>query len=800
MKNSCFRFLPTLCGILFFARLVTAAPVVTGPVQVFDLWKFFEEEKIDDTLDRADFVYLITALQGIVNRDQPRLYLLASLSLFDIEARRSTRKKSELEVTELDRFWLQHLLERGEIDQKALVETASLSDLLKVYQSEIKGLALWEVKVPATVNAALAAAGTRDLLPVSSGLGSGALRRYLTEHAPELAVRLDLTGQFQDGASGQKKQSGGIVYISTGSAKADVYLYLRKAFLESKEASPFYIYYNSDAAMWGARRKMYDAPLYGYLGDRNELQQNGMYNNDYWVAKRGLFADLYVWDDQPPNDDPGQATGTDFQVWNDLLEASYRLRQGEFGVVGGFVPWWIKYADEKHDGVSTEWRFIDLMTSYNLANDADAAFGLSNASFFMHLPPVAREKIPEPPAEVPALEDKTVYLAFFMMDYDGSAWLNQAAEAVYDAGGRGRVPLNWSVNPLLNDRVPHAYRHMVETRTPLDFFGIESDGVGYISPLRLLPGKRTGRIEESGVPFYERFAERYHERYRIGLTAFYVTPEYDQRWGEMAARVAPKGFGMNIPSPVREVAGTPAITFESFHVNEVKDLAGFVKRLHGESAAGEVGQTLFYPIRCILFPPYAIADLVEEARAEYPDAKVRVVDAFTFYRLRKQFLDIPLASEFRSAGEVTATPGKSGGLRPVVSNVHKDGYGRFGLENGEPPAWRLQSGGEQSRIFFQADPAFAQEYHLTTCRVTVEYQDHKSGELKAQYVRARKDGSPVSYVDATPKVALAGDGQRKSAEFELRDAHLVQGMHHRSDFCLTAPEGMKIYSVTLRPE
>ncbi len=557
------------------------------------------------------------------------------------------------------------------------------------------------------------------------------------------------------------------------------------------------MYYNSDAAMWTARRKMYAEEIYGHLGDRNELQQNGMFNNDYWVAKRGLFVDLYVWDDHAPNDDPDQPVGSDAKAWNDILETSYTQREGAFGVVGGFVPWWIKYADQTHDAVSTEWRFIDLMTSYNMANDADAAFGLSNASFFMHLPAIEREKIPPPPKDTPALRNQTVYLAFFMLDYDGSAWLNQAAEAIYDEEGRGRIPLNWAINPVLNDRIPQAFRYMIENRTPLDFFGIEGDGVGYISPYRLCPGRRIGRIKESGIPFYETFAKRYHERFAIGLTAFYVTPTYEKAWGEMAARLTPTGFGMNIPSPSLEVDGTPMMTLESFHVNEVADLERFVTRIHRDSAQGRVSETRFYPIRCILFPPYAVADIVESARSQYPDAKVEVVDAFTFYRLRSSWLKERLESPFRNLATLSASPEESSGLEPVVSNVSNDGYGRFGLAKGAPPAWILSGDRTKARLFFRVDPAFAQQNHLADVRVHVDYRDTTAGTLNLHYVRARKDGNPMSYVEANHTVNLSGSGERRTETFELPSAHFVQGMHHRSDFCVTAPEGTTIYSVTL---
>lgn len=642
MKLLCIQHIRLwLLAVIFFWALWSpahAASPAERPIYVFDVWKFFEQEKIEGTLDRVDFLYFIAALQGIANREQPRLYLIASLSLIDIEARRSVMKKEDIEVTELDEFWLRYLVASGDVKEESLVRTSSLAEVLSEFQDSVKGLVLWEMKVPATVNAALSAASAADLLPVASDLGTGKLREWIKANAGSLSPRLDLTGQFRPVEKGSKVSVGGIEFASTGSAKTDVYRFIHEAFLETKKVSPSYIYYNSDAIMWGARRHMYGGESYSHLGDRNELQHNGMFNNDYWVAKKGLFIDLYVWEDQAPNDDPNQAPGTDFETWNDILETSYTQRKGEFGIVGGFIPWWVKYVDEKHAAVPGEWRFIELMTSYNMGNDADAAFGLSNASFFMHLPAIARSKIPPPPETFPKLAKDTVYLAFFMLDYDGSAWLNQAAEAVYEAGGRGRVALNWTVNPVINERVPHAYRYMIENRTELDYFGMEGDGAAYISPYLLLEGRRLGRIQESGVPYYERYARKYHERYGVSITAFYITPKYDREWAEMAARLTPTGLGINIPVPVKQVDGTPIVSIPHFHIGKVEAFRNFIDGVFRDSQEGRPGQKHFLPLRCILVPPFVIADAVEAARKKYPQAKVEVVDAFTFFQLRREWL------------------------------------------------------------------------------------------------------------------------------------------------------------------
>ncbi len=765
-------------------------------IHVFDLWKFFENE-VESTEDRADFTYFITALQGIVNREKPRLYLRASLSLLDIETRHSTSGGKPIEVTDLDQFWLDYMIKSGDLEGRKIIENSALVDLLEIYKDEVEGLAIWEIKVPATVNAALAAAGSRNLLPVGSDMGSGLLKAWLKDNASWLNVKLDLTGKFMDSDPGGTFALDGVQITSSGSAKNDVYQYIRKAFLETGANSPFFMYYNSDAIMWGERRKMYSAGKHGYLGDRNELQQNGMFNNDYWIAKKGLFLDLYPWADQAPNDDPHQRIGADFETWNDILEESYKQRKGEFGVIGGFVPWWIKYVDEKYGGVATEWRFIDLITSYNMVNDGDAAFGLSNASFFSHLKPIERNKIPAPPNETPMLDSETIYLSFFMLDYDSSAWLNQAAEAVYEAGGRGRIPLNWAVNPILSDRVPHAYRYMIENRTDLDFFGIENNGAGYFSPYRLLKGKRLGRIKESGIPFYEKFAKTYHERFGIEMTAFYVTKDFTAEWAEMAARLTPTAFGMNIPSPVQQFGDTQVATLESFHVNEIADLRDFVEGLYKNSAQGDIVESRFYPIRCILYPPYAVADLIASAQENNPGAKVKVVDAFTFYKLRAQQQVTHLKSSFRNLKSLHTTPTTANGIIPTVSNVSRDSFGRFEIEGGNPPAWVLGGDPAVSRLFFQIDSAFAQQNKEKSFSVTIKYIDSVAGNLELRYVGSQDDGVYQIGGLKAGDVRTTASGSLESVTFRLESPLLVQGLHHRSDLMIVGPAGLKITSVKL---
>ncbi|MCF7849295.1 MAG: hypothetical protein K9M45_10615 [Kiritimatiellales bacterium] len=616
-------------------------------VVVFDVWNYFDSAGINDVRQQADIFYALTSLQGIVNRERPRLYLLAALSLFDLESKyRGTSVVETVPVTDLDAFWLEWIQQKGWIRSDSIVRLNTLEDVFSCYESEIKGLVLWDVSVGATLNAALMAAGAEDWLPVSDRLADGTLGVWLKEKFPALQVKLDLSGAFQGGAS--TVSLDGIEFKSCGSAKNDVYRFVIERFLKSEQLSADWMWYNCDGYIWGAPERWktaaYGRELYARLGNRAQFQNNGLYNADFWVSKRAVFVDLYPWGDSAPSDDPNQRVGEDLKTWNDILQISYEQRDGRFGVAGGFISWWIKYTKAQgnpHDAVPGEWQFVQLLTSYNMLNDADAAFGIANASFFQHMPKIAQAgcKWEYPPLR--KLEPGTTYIAFMMMDYDGSAWLNQSAVSIYRDPARGKIPLNWCINPILNFRVPHAFQYMAENRTKLDFFGIESDGTGYLSPYYLQAGKRAGRVQTDALRAYENFSEKLRERYGINYNAFYITSAVDDPWLEMCARLNPEGFGVHVSNPPLSVDGAPVVFLKPFSVADVVGgrFAGALEKVYRQASDGRAANH-FEPLRCILLTPTQITTVVEEMEKKYPDAKVKIVDWPNFLHLRKQWLSL----------------------------------------------------------------------------------------------------------------------------------------------------------------
>ncbi len=763
-----------------FAMPLLAADVsytVPGDIAVFDVWRYFDQAGIDTIEERADAIYFITALQGIVNRDEPRLYLYAALALFDVETKHYFEDDYQGKpVTELDRYWFTYFKKQGYFKGRKIKPLLTLEALINEYRGDVAGLALWDMKLPAGSNVAMMAAGCENLLPISSDLEGGKFYKKVRQAAPWLEVKLNFCGMF-DGKKDVVVDSQS--YPTTGSAKNDAYKYAIEKYLRPGLANSYKMWFNCDASMWGKFRSHYAQEDYGFLGDRNELQQNGMYNGDYWVAQKAFFFDLSPWADCKPFDDPSQPLGADNKSWHDILEVSYEHRQGEFGVVGGFVPWWIKYTShkgEKHADVETEWEFVSLLTSYNMANDGDAAFGIANSSFFQHLPPVSRQeaKFREPdPIEY---ESDTTYIAFLMMDYDGSAWTNQMVTSVYDDRARGKVPLNWVINPALNYRIPHAIKYMYDNRTPNDFFGFSGDGAAYIQPDSLF--NRNGRIKESGAKYYERFAHELNDRYGIVINAYYIDDTFSKKWSEMAAWITPRGFGFNCPLEAKLVDGTPVSFVQMYHIAQTREMKKRVMQLYKESAENSQYSANLNAFRCILITPSMIYDAIKDAQRKYPAAKVKIIDLANYFDLLKTKITTPVVTPYSDSDSVQGSPSQSSGLVPTIV---ADGVFETTKHTGTD-CWVI-SGKSDSKFMYCAVDAGFRNSSKNSLEIEIEYLDNAGGGFTLQYNSSDKS-QPVNgaYKQHLDVVKMAGSGKWQKHIFEIDDACFEARQNEQTDF------------------
>ncbi|HOW68836.1 MAG TPA: GxGYxYP family putative glycoside hydrolase [Candidatus Paceibacterota bacterium] len=565
-----------------------------------------------------DTWHALTAIQGLANRERPRLYVFYCRE-FGVET---------------DVFWLNWLREEdGWLRKRKIVVLSSLDEVIQTFRRTLKGLAVYDPAVPATANVASTAAGCDRLLPVRYDPKPGSLYLHLTQ---DLGIPVRLWLVQPDGTSkftGQGRIPDG-VGPSTGSAKADAYRWAAQRYLDSGQCAAGVAAYYVDAFWIG-------------VAGHGPADLHTLSNHDFFIARRGFFFDLSCWKDEAPNDDPAQPLGTDHRMLLEVMHALHRRAQGGCIQVGGFTPWPFKYTDAtgvggRHGGVPTEWEFSRLISQFNGYLEADAA-GLSamaNASFFTHYP--LKRRYPQPNSR-PTMSDwkkrgfvttdhrvaPRFYVGHYVGDYDAPAWLYKAVPAFFQDPARGRTPLGWAFNPNLANRAPqalvYAYRH---ARTN-DFFITGDSGAGYVNPRALTVRPDSGL--PSGWPAWAAHCRRHYGRWDMTITGFMLdgsagaSTELEFR---NYAGFSPDGLGTHFePQPALR-AGVPTCP-ERDLPDDVKAAAALIVEL----AKKTTDRPGFLWARSILKSPRWYAELSDILARDHPSARVTIVDPYTFFGL-----------------------------------------------------------------------------------------------------------------------------------------------------------------------
>ena len=111
---------------------------------------------------------LLTSLQGIVNRTQPRIYLISG---------------------DTDRFWLQQMQAQGSTDEP--IEVADALSLVQTFRASIKGAVVPDPKVYLSPSIAASIAGLDDLVVATPALAAQL----------KLPIKADLRGRFKNDAA-----------------------------------------------------------------------------------------------------------------------------------------------------------------------------------------------------------------------------------------------------------------------------------------------------------------------------------------------------------------------------------------------------------------------------------------------------------------------------------------------------------------------------------------------------------------------------------------------------------------------
>ncbi len=576
------------------------------PLKKVDLRQRAAAENLWDTM------HIVSALQGLANREEPRLYLYYCAD-FGVDT---------------DAFWMDWLRgEDGWLRDTTLKPLASVEEMLATFRGAFKGLVVYDPNVPATACVASTAAGCQDLLPVRySPQPDSWFQRLQAKYPVKLwLVNPDGTAKFTGAGRLPDYDEP-----SSGSAKVDAYRWALRRLLP--QCAPGIAGYYIDSAWIN-------------LAHHAGPEMHTLSNHDYFIARRAFFFDLSPWGDELPNDDPRQPLGADLKAFKEVLRALYDAAKGGIIKVGGFPPWPYKYTDHggvggKHGGVETEWEFGRIISQYNGYMEADAAglAGMANASFARHYPLAARyyQTAPRPTADVWRARGyldaqgkvaPKLYVGHYVGDYDAPSWLYKAVPVFFRDPARGQVPLGWAFDPNLSDRAPwalvYAYRHA----TTNDYFIAGDSGAGYLNPRCLTVRPDSGL--PSGLEAWKRHCFQRYNQWDMTITGFVLDgsggasteTEYN------AYRFfSPDGFGTHYDKKPCLHAGVGACG----EYDLPEDPAAAAKLL---ASAAQPGHAKFFWARSILRTPKWYADVSQKLRENHPQVPVAVVDPYTFFGL-----------------------------------------------------------------------------------------------------------------------------------------------------------------------
>ncbi|WP_298652332.1 GxGYxYP domain-containing protein [uncultured Proteiniphilum sp.] len=609
--------------LIVLFSIVSCKKEGAGGIGMFDL-KYTLTYDLKDkgqVLSLWDDIHTISTLQGVVNREEPRLFVN-----YVVES-----------GIEIDSYWWNKYRQPGEwLHGKDTIVYNDIVTLIEAYQNDFDGVVVYDSDIAATSNVASAVAGIENLIAIRYDKSPGSLYDRLVAKGPKLPVKVWLI--HEDGTplfSGQGDIPG-TNRKSTGSIKNDPYIWFIENYMKTNRCNGKFGAYYID-------QKWRENP------QATVVNHHTLTNHDFFVSKRAFFFDLSPWEDEPATDDPEQAVGTDLATLKEFLSEAYRLNKGEkMCHIGGFPAWAFKYtmhAGGSHDDVPTEWEFSRIISAYNAFKDADAiGYGaLANASFWQHFP--LEEKYAQKWVTQDELkkrgyltEDGKVdcenreFMIFYVGDYDASSWITQRTPTIWDHPDRGKLPLMWAISPVLDRRAPMVMHNFRKTATPNDYFVAADNGAGY-----LMPGMLQEPRDISGLPCgldaWANHCKPFYEKWGLSITGFVIdghAPGLSQKGLDCYASFSPNGI---IPQkvPLTLLHGNmPVLRSDEDIQQEPKEGAHRIAQRVADRPIP------FHWFRNILKTPGWYVEVMDELGKINPN--IELLDAPTFFELYRIWL------------------------------------------------------------------------------------------------------------------------------------------------------------------
>lgn len=469
----------------------------------------------------GDIKILMATLQGIVNRAEPRIYLLENKE----EGKYTWLNDLDVTYKVRDDYW----------------------KIVQTYKQEINGIIIYDPKVPDSVNVATTLAGLKSAVVASpelaeklqaapyslkvlddlqgkfkdrldaynwqyENLWSQTTHRMLVGLSPDTSIRLpdnqaDLFKVIAEDTTQERDGGNRKLYELdlTGSlGKSDVYLRFDDAFAQDGWGTAVHEVTIKADGNTIAKFIPGTPDEEPFLYDRQSSQVssgNGGHrfadNNRYFIYKftppagtKQLTASVDMWNQykvsvgnvKPVSSEQKEPYGylRDYAVANKAmvfwLDSNVPEQKALFEKIMSDVKPGTPYLGWFSNDVDGEFSGTEVTSNHGVY--VLAADWFSNLTVFSgtKVNPVKAKA-----AKTPKLENK-IYVTYTFSEGDNFQYNQHRMRILWDDPSRGQVPLNWTSSPLLYDGAPAMLNYYRETATDNDLLIAGPSGAGYFYP------------------------------------------------------------------------------------------------------------------------------------------------------------------------------------------------------------------------------------------------------------------------------------------------------------------------------
>ncbi|MGO4545688.1 GxGYxYP domain-containing protein [Paenibacillus sp. 2TAB23] len=522
----------------------------------------------------GDIKIMMATLQGLVNRAEPRIYLLENKE----EGKFTWLNDLDVTYKVRDDYW----------------------QIVRTYKKEINGMVIYDPKVPDSVNVATTLAGVKGAVVVSpelaeklkaapynlkvvedlqgrfkdrldaytwqyDNLWSQTTHKMLVGLSPETSIRLpenqgDLFTVLAEDKTQERDGGNREIYeldLSASLGKSDVYLRFDDAYTQDGWGSAVHqVTVKADGqtiATFIPGTPEEEAFLYDRQSSQVSAGDGGHRfadNGRYFIYKftppagtKQLTASIDMWNQykvsagnvQPVSSEQKEPYGylRDYAVANKAMvfwldsnvpEEKELFQKILAGVKPGtpYLGWFSNDTDGEFSGV-------EITSNYGVY--VLAADWFSNLTVFSG---TKAQAFKDNSVKAPKLENK-IYVTYTFSEGDNFQYNQHRMRILWDDPSRGVVPLNWTSSPLLYDGAPAMLNYYRQTATKNDLLIAGPSGAGYFYP-NAWPAKsfadflkqsnsymeKTGmtipyvlnRVNSENVPLSEAHAAAYIKEYK----------------------------------------------------------------------------------------------------------------------------------------------------------------------------------------------------------------------------------------------------------------------------------------------